>query len=277
MSKNTGSENLAWELAALPRALEAVNFAKSSNAVILARLVRGLSSENWQKACEGKPLSQWHALPVPAESENDEELEELQSASISGLPVSPFREVAGALTRSMFISLLQRELLRLSRTGGSLSIISASVADRRQLVEKLGESAVCSLDAMLGRTLLSRMDACDALGLIRKGNFLCSLPGLGQLAARRFAETAQTAFKDASQTIMGDQESAICALGIVNILQGESCTPADLLKRARATLEVAQRKQSGYIHQEAATAPFEGTTLVHSSEKRFLFFGGDPK
>lgn len=277
MSKNTGSENLAWELAALPRALESVNFAKSSQAVILARLVRGLSCESWQKASEGEPLSQWHALPVPAEAENDEELEELQSAYKSGLPVSPFREVEGALTRSMFISLLQRELLRLSRTGGSLSLISASVVDRRALVEKLGESAVCRLDALLGRTLLSRLDACDALGLIRKGNFVCSLPGLGQLAARNFAETAQAAFQDTGRSMLGEENNLTCAFGVVNILQGESCSPTDLLKRARATLEVAQRKQSGHIHQEAAIAPFEGTTLVHSSEKRFLFFGGDPK
>lgn len=277
MSKNTSSENLAWELAALPRALESVKLAKTSQAVILARLVRGLSTESWQKACEGEPLSQWHALEVPAESENDEELEELQSAYKNGLPVSPFREVEGALTRSMFISLLQRELLRLSRTGGSLSLISASVVDRRSLVQKLGESSTCRLEALLGRTLLSRMDACDALGLIRKGNFVCSLPGLGQLAARNFAETAQAAFQDTGRTMFGEQENLTCAFGIVNILQGESCSPADLLKRARATLEVAQRKQSGHIHQEAAIAPFEGTTLVHSSEKRFLFFGGDPK
>lgn len=279
MSKNIGSENLAWELAALPKALEAVNLSRSGNAVILARLIRGLSCDSWRKACEDYPLGQWQALPVAAEAENDEELEDLQGIAGHGLPVTPFREVPGALTRAMFISLLQRELLRLSRAGGSLSLISGCLADRRELVKREGEGAAVMLEALLGRTLLSRLDACDALGLARKGIFVCSLPGVGQLAARRFAETAQSAFRDAAKAALGDceEKSPTCALGIVNILQGESCSPADLLKRARATLDVALRKQTGHIHQEAAMAPFEGTTLVHSSEKRFLFFGGDPK
>ncbi|MBD5553575.1 MAG: GGDEF domain-containing protein [Desulfovibrio sp.] len=278
MSKN--SENLAAELAAMPKALATVNFSGNGHAVILARLVRGLSRENWEEASSEHALGQWQALPVPAAAENDEELECLQKISCRQLPVSPFREVSGALTRSMFINLLQRELLRLSRNGGSLSIISASLINRRKISEEEGEDKLLKLDALLGATLLARMDACDALGLARQGLFICSLPGIGQLGARRFAETAQSAFKDSAKSIMGQQggeSGAKCALGIINILQGEACAPADLLKRSRATLEVALRKSGGYIHQESAMAPFEGTTLVHSSEKRFLFFGGDPK
>lgn len=280
MGKN--SENLGAELAAMPGALESVNFSRKGHAVILARLVRGLSRESWEEAIEGLPLNQWQALPVPAEAENDEELECLQKISCRQLPVTPFREVAGALTRSMFMSLLQRELVRLSRNGGSLSLISASLVNRRDLTARLGEDAVARLEALLGSTLLDRMDACDALGLARPGVFICSFPGLGQLAARRFAETAQSAFSDTARNLLAQDaasegEEAACALGVVNILQGEPCAPADLLKRSRATLDVALRKQGGHIHQEAATAPFEGTTLVHSSEKRFLFFGGDPK
>lgn len=280
MSKN--SENLAAELAAMPKALATVSFSGNGHAVILARLVRGLSRENWEEASADHALGQWQALPVPGAAENDEELECIQKISCRQLPVSPFREVSGALTRSMFINLLQRELLRLSRNGGSLSLISASLINRRKISEEQGEDKLLKLDALLGATLLARMDACDALGLARQGLFICSLPGIGQLGARRFAETAQSAFRDSAKSVLGQKSGepdygVQCALGIINILQGEACAPAELLKRSRATLEVALRKSNGYIHQESAMAPFEGTTLVHSSEKRFLFFGGDPK
>ena len=263
----------------MPQALEGASLSEKGNAVILARLVQGLSCESWEAARADLPLGSWHALPVPAGAAQEED--SLQDASSRLLPISPFREVPGALTPRTFISLLQRELARLSRNGGSLSLISASLSNRRDVVIALGEGTANRLEATLGSTLLGQMDCCDALGLVRKGVFICSLPGLGQLAARRFAENAQKAFTEAAKPFYpgggiragkGDD----CALGIVNILQGEACAPADLIRRARATLDVALRKATGHIHQEAAMAPFEGTTLVHSSEKRFLFFGGDP-
>lgn len=282
MSNRIGADNLSREFAALPQALDSIRLSRGDNAVILARLVRGVSSESWREVCDAWPLEKWHALPAPAMAENDEELEDLEGIASQGLAVSPFREVEGALTRSTFINLLRRELMRISRNGGSLSLIGASLVDRRSVAVALGEQTTLRLEALLGNTLLSRLDCCDALGLTRRGVFVCSLPGLGQLAARRFAETAQAAFQDIARPYfpvggLGAGKSPTCAMGIVNILQGEACSPDDLLKRARATLDIAMRKQSGYIHQEAAMAPFEGTTLVHSSEKRFLFFGGDPK
>lgn len=198
-----------------------------------------------------------------------------------GLPVSPFREVAGALTRSMFANLLQRELLRLARNGGSMSIVAATLFGRKDVLAALGSRTADRLDALLGSTLLSRLDMCDALGLPRKGLFMCSLPGVGQLAARHFAENAQKAFAVAARPFfpaggLSAGTGGSCAIGIVNIMQGDSCTVAELFKRARASLDAALRKEGGHIHQESALAPFEGTTLVHSSEKRFLFFGGDP-
>lgn len=280
MRKNTRSEKLVEELAALPQALEEASFSGKGKAIVLARLVPGLSCESWRAACRGLPLENWHALQVPDGTGGQEE-ETLDGGANRQLPISPFREVTGALTSYTFLNLLKRELVRLSRNGGSLSLISASLADRSSVVTALGEGTAASLEATLGSILLSQMEECDALGMARKGIFICSLPGIGQLAARRFAEKTQTAFREAAQPFYpggGINAGKVrdCALGIVNILQGETCAPADLVRRARATLDVALRKSAGHIHQEAAMTPFEGTTLVHSSEKRFLFFGGDP-
>lgn len=279
MSKNTGSEKLAEELAAMPQALDGLDLSSTGSAVILARVVKGLSREKWEAACGNSSLKNWHALPLPEDMENEEE--NLQAESCSLLQVTPFRDVDGALTRYTFLKLLQRELARLNRNGGTLSLISASLADRSGVVAALGEGTAKRLEATLGSLMLSKMDSCDALGLARRGVFICSLPGIGQLGARRFAESTQEAFAQATQPFypaggISAGKSRGCALGIVNILQGEACSPTELVRRARATLDVALRKASGYIHQESANTPLEGTTLVHSSEKRFLFFGGDP-
>jgi len=281
MSKNTGPENLAQELAALPRALESISLSPTGKAVILARLVRGISSETWQEVSQAYSLNQWQALPVPVGGDDSEITETIRADASRVLAVTPFREVPGALTRSTFMSLLKRELVRLSRNGGCMSLVAAALGDRRSVTVALGENAVKRLDALLGATLLENMDECDAVGMMRPGVFVCSLPGMGQLAARHFAETCQKAFREASRPFfpaggIGAGLGGECAMGIVNILQGESCTVADLLKRCGTTLDTALRKGESRIHQESALAPFEGTTLVQSSEKRFLFFGGDP-
>lgn len=281
MSKNKGPKSLAQELTDLPAALDTAQTPQNGESVILARMVSGLTCAGWKEVCQTGPFTQWFALPVAVAQDAPEDVEMLQANSAQLLPVSPFREVRGALTKSMFISLLKRELLRIARNNGSLSLVAATLANRREITAALGETAVQKLDSLLGTTLLDHMEACDALGLSRKGVFICSLPGVGQLAARHFAESSQEAFNEVARPLCPDSINGAagcsCAIGIVNIMQGESCAANDLMRRARIALEAALLKPGANIHQEAPLAPFEGTTLVHSSEKRFLFFGGDPE
>lgn len=282
MSKNTGhDENLARELAALPQALESISLSPTGQAVILARLVHGISSEHWQEISQAYSLNKWQALPVPAGVGDAEETETMRADASRVLCVTPFREIAGALTSGMFKRLLKRELVRLSRNGGCMSLVAATLADRRGAMTALGEKSVGRLDALLGATLLEKLEECDAVGMTRRGVFVCSLPGMGQLAARHFAESCQKDFVEAARPFfpaggLGAGHGGSCALGIVNVMQGESCNVSELLNRCRTTLDAALRKQDSFIHQESALAPFEGTTLVQSNEKRFLFFGGDP-
>lgn len=281
MSKKTERDQLSRELAVMPEVVGDLDFADNDGAVILARVIKGLSCDAWRQACKPYTLARWHALPVRI-GESGEEEQTLLTGDNGSLPVSPFREAQGALTRPVFIELLRRELMRISRNGGNLSIIAATISNRDDTETALGRQAASKLDSLLGATLLSRMDICDSLGLARKGVYACSLPGLGQLAARNFAEKASSAFEEAAQPYfpaggLSAGKGCGCAMGIVNIMQGEATTAENLLTRARSALETALRKQGAQIHQESAFTPFEGTTLVHSSEKRFLFFGGDPE
>lgn len=278
MSKNTGPEILAKEIEAMPKALDAARGQDENQTVILARMVSGLSEEGWREAKRNYELDQWHAFSVAGAPQ--EGMEEVPAAAGTYLSISPFREVPGALTRGVFTKVLRREIMRLTRNGGSCSLVSAALADRQRLSVALGESTVKRLEGMLGSILLSQMEACDTLGIMRPGQFICALPGFGQLAARHFAEKGQLAFMESARPFfptggVSAGQCAECAIGIVNILQGECGRAEDLLNRARTTLEIALGRNEGHIHQETTGSPLENTTLVQSSEKRFLFFGGD--
>ncbi len=273
MSKNTKPDNLEREIAALPDALKAAHVPDESKTVILARYVHGVTESSWNEAAREYQLSKWHAR------ETDEQSKELGDGP-DELPISPFRDVAGALTKNMFDKQLRREVLRLNRNGGSLTLISLAIADRKRLNTALGEATVERLENLLGSTILKRLEDCDSLGFLRKRQYICSLPGLGQLAARNFAEKIKNDFEDAARPFfptggISAGHGANCAIGIVNVPQGESGTVPDLLKRAKTALELALNKDKTLIYQEGAFSPLENPTLVQSSEKRFLFFGGD--
>lgn len=273
MNKNAEHENLEEEIAVMPKALEFARQRAEGTPVILARLVKNLSLEKWNQACKTWPLSEWRAFPV------EENKKEIQPAD--EFFVSPFRDVRGALTALMFERLLNRELKRLERNGGSLALLSVGIADQERLETALGKASVKRLNDLLGNIILSMLDSCDSLGMAGEAQFLCSLPGMGQLAARDFAERCQHAFEDAAKPFfpsggVSAGKGAECSIGIVTILQTDRSRGKELIKRAKKTLEAALARKEGSIQQETASAPLDKTTLVQSQEKQFLFFGGDP-
>lgn len=276
MSKNVERENLAEEIAVMPEALEFAWQGTDDTAVILARLVKGLSLEKWDQVCHTWPLSNWRAFPVE-ESQSEKKIPLSENTE---LPITPFRDVHGALTAHMFKKLLDRELKRLDRNGGSLSLLGIGIANKAGLRTALGDGTVKRLDDLLGNIILSMLDNCDSLGITKDFQYLCSLPGLGQLAARNFAEKCQHTFEDLARPFfpsggISAGKGAECAVGIVNILQGERVHSGEMIRRARKTLEIALARGEGHIHQETSFTPLEKTTLVQSQEKQFLFFGGD--
>lgn len=274
MNKNTGPDNLTDALGRLSRAIDAASDPQESGAIILARVVRGFSADSLPEEWGKRLADHWYALPLDNDDAN------CLCQRENSLPVSPFLEVRGALNRSMFIRQVNSELLRIGRNGGALTVLGASVVHKKSPGSGQGKAFYAQLDSTLGDILLSMLESCDSLGVIRDGEYGCCLPGIGQLGARHFAEKAQTAFKKAAQTLfpasgLDTGQGATCAIGIVNLMQGEGGNGADLVRRAANTLEVALSKSGGHIHQESTYTPLDGATLVQSSEKRFLFFGGD--
>lgn len=278
MSKNAGRENSELDFSTLVGEMEkdATPGSKRPAGVVLARLISGLTREEAKKHLEKSNQKGWQVIPLASRTEVGDWEEWTNAADV---PITPFRETYGILTSSMFFQLIQRELLRMKRGGGCLSVVGAGLQDRERVASDFGETAANALEALLGSVILSRLDKCDSVGVLRRGQYLCCLPGMGQLAARDFAETVQKTFGDAASEYVAKSGKsdlkAICALGIVNVLQGDNSEATALLNRARQALEMAFTKSGNRIHQENSFAPLENTTLVHSSEKKFLFFGGN--
>ncbi|MBD5648131.1 MAG: GGDEF domain-containing protein [Desulfovibrio sp.] len=254
--------------------------ADAPDARIVARVVRGFSHEGWQEFCRAYPLSQWYALPVPDEVATGVRVADLRADPSCATRPGPGDVLLGALGSTMFAAQLERELLRLSRHGGGLSLVAAALAERRRLATALGDGTVARLERILGETLQGLLEACDSLGAQAPGRYILLLPGMGQLRTRRFAEAVQAAFAEAARPFFPTGgitagSGASCALGVVHVRQERAPRGPDLLRRAGEALDAALAQDEGYIHQE--TSGSHGSTLVQSGEKRFLFFGGEPK
>lgn len=252
------------------------------NALLVARVVRGFSREGWQEFCRAYPLSQWYALPVPDEIATGVRVADLRADPACPARPGPGDVLLGALGSSMFAAQLERELLRLGRHGGGLSLVAAAVAERRRLSTALGDGTVARLERLLGETLQGMLEACDSLGAAAPGRYILLLPGMGQLRTRRFAEAVQAAFAEAARPFFPTGgitagSGAVCALGVINVGQERAPRAADLIRRAEAALDEALAQDEGHIHQETSGNAGHSSTLVQSGEKRFLFFGGDPK
>lgn len=276
MSKNVIPENLAQQLTEIPRAMEQISV-PNGETVIMARMIEGVTPEKIKQACSKNLLDGWQLFPLKNTSD---EFAELDMGVKTSLPISPFREAQAILSPRMFGALLKRELLRVARSGSSLSLICAQLINRHTLCVELGETALSTLDALLVEVLVNKMEDCDSLGMIKSGQLLCCLPGFGQLASRAFSEAVQNEFMEQANKKIAKEELQKniyigCAFGIVNLIQGETCSVKTLLTRARLSIEFALHKDGTNIHQETTQTPLDNATLVHSSEKQFLFFGGE--
>ncbi|WP_297849022.1 GGDEF domain-containing protein [uncultured Desulfovibrio sp.] len=280
MSKHAEFESLARELRTL-REHAACDAAEeqADNAMLVVRLVRGLSRQRWQDFCRAFPLSQWCAMPMP-DAAPEAHVADLRADAQQQAPLVMPEALVGTLSAELLMAQLQRELLRQARSGGNLSLLCAALSERRRLCVALGEGTVKRLERLLAESLRDKLEACDSMGDLGHGRYMALLPGLGQLKARCLAERLQADFAEQARPLfptggISAGAGAQCALGVVCVGRGEQQDASDLMDKAAAALNVALEQEAGHIQQEVSTPLGDRTTLVHSSEKRFLFFGGE--
>lgn len=265
MSNNADFDALANELRALRQADGAAS-RSGTESVLVARLLPGFSVNRWREFLRRYPTGRWCACP-------------------RGLACCPTwaapDHLAHLLMAEMFTVQMQRELLRLSRTGGDLALIEAGLYDRCNLEAKLGLQVVQALEAHLVECLRQCREECDTLGCTGPGRYALLLPGVGVLRARLMAEQIQKIFAVHAAEITAASGKgkhaarAVCAIGIACADQGGRPTPESLLGKAAQAINEALAQKHGHISVAGGSALESRNTLVQSSEKRFLFFGGN--
>ena len=270
MSNNADFDALANELRALRQADGAAT-RSGTESVLVARLLPGFSVNRWQEFLRRYPTGRWCALPAGPGLLPD----------MSGGTGNEPDHLAHLLMAEMFTVQIQRELLRLSRTGGDLALVEACLCDRANLEARLGLPAVLALEVRLVDCLRQCREECDTLGCTGPGRFALLLPGVGVLRARLMAEQLQKIFAVQAAEVTAatgkgkHAAKAVCALGIACADQGGRPTPETLLGKATQAIDEALAQKHGHICVAGGAALESRNTLVHSSEKRFLFFGGN--
>lgn len=266
MNKKAGHDNQVGQSGGMHLVTEA-----SDSSFLIAGVMRGCTRKDCDEFCNSHPSDSWHIFPLPLESG-------CRFADWpDGIPNGTYQ-----IYTAMFSVQLKRELKRLSRNGGSLSLLCAALARKKGLETALGEGTVLRLESLLCDAMRGMMDDCDSIGPEAGGRYIALLPGIGQLRSRSYAHRVQDAFAELARPFSPNGGISAgfafdCAIGIVNLVQGETGKPDDLLDRVNSALDKALKQEEGHIFQESANAPREGGTLVHSNEKRFLFFGGEPQ
>ncbi|MBO4313911.1 MAG: hypothetical protein J5838_06400 [Desulfovibrio sp.] len=251
MSKNTDLDALAAELSSL-----GADTGSGKSDLLVARVLRGISQRRWKEFCNAHAMNHWGALPV------------------SSLPVTRLADLGAdagapsglvyALMADVFTRQLQRELTRLSRTGGELSLVCA-----RPLADTEDEALLARLEKALADSMHARLDSCDSLTLDEHGHPMALLPGTGPVRVRYMAEQVQQELSAAARKIC---PGGTCALGIICAGQGEELSPDRLIEQVHAALAEAPR-QKDRIRLLLTKSLDDRATMVHSDEKRFLFFG----
>lgn len=302
-SRNTDFALLTRELRALRLLMEQDDPPASPQDVLVMRRVSGLPLKRWGEFCRRFPLSHWYALPLPEGMAEtlDTALADIRPDTRQDGPdplpdhADVMNALASMLSRAMLIQQLERELQRMERNGGQLTLICGALqasrldtapglsAERPLASPPAGEGSPAHLlgERLLCETLRQRLDACDSIGSLDKGAILAILPGYGLLRGRLLAERTKTAFQLRCKGLVLGKPGVIapftearCAFGIVTVTQSERPQVNALLQRARQALANA-RNSKEHLYKDTGAPLIERATLVHSQEKRFLFFGGE--
>lgn len=263
MSSNADFDALLEELRNLRDAREN----DGDPGLLIMRRVRELSPETWERFRQRYPNSRWGALPL-----DDSRLVRTLSAVLErsaadicpdACPPPPTGEVlTRLLSFNLFHAQLERDLLRLQRNGGQLSLVCMALTGEARASEGSTE-AIARLAELTARL----MESCDTLGAMPDKGLLLVLPGVGPLRARSLAVRLRESY------LAHDGQTHTCGFGVLGLAQPMEMTADALLERIPPLLERACARPET-VESETLRPKGQPDTLVQSQEKRFLFFGG---
>ncbi|HWB86020.1 MAG TPA: diguanylate cyclase [Bryobacteraceae bacterium] len=148
--------------------------------------------------------------------------------------------LTGLYNRSSILELLQTELVRASREGGSIAVLMADLDRFKQINDTYGHMAGDAVLCEAGRRMKSAMRRYDAVGRYGGEEFLVVLSGCDAITAQRQAERLRNAVAGEPFHLADLDLPVTCSIGVSWCLHPEDSDVTGLVREADQALYIAK-------------------------------------
>jgi diguanylate cyclase (GGDEF)-like protein len=240
----------------------------------LARLVRGVTLEEWERLSGEMGSRQWLALPL--EGDSYPTLVQLQERLEDLAYQTDHDPLTGLYNRRAFDRLLDMELQRMQRQRSHLSLVMLDLDDFKQINDTYGHSFGDHVLRGLAHSLVRSKRVYDHAARLGGEEFALVLPGTGARTSLSMIQRLQEVFWDMEFKHEGREAVRVTFSAGIATCRG---VPRE---GAKALLDLAddamyQAKAAGkntvVIERFPEDEALYKATMVHSDEKKFLFSG----
>lgn len=271
---------LAEELEGLRTALLAAarkqGVTSPDQSLAVARLVPGMSPEQWHAFAASNNLSDWLVLQLGSTSCAN--LRDLQQVVEEMARQRDTDSLTGLANRRAFTRRLETELERSLRVKNEVSLIVLDLDHFKKVNDTYGHPCGDTVLQELAKLLLHSVRAYDVAARLGGEEFALLLPGANLYKAQALAERLLATLSRTVINCQGAEPFSVTFSAGVSCCSGAApCTADALLQQADKALYAAKNAGRNRVHAYRAegVTPAERATLVHSNEKQFLFSGND--
>ena len=242
------------------------------SSVLLARLVEGISADEWLCLSQQQNLHSWLALPL---EENAADAVNALSDTLDKLVFQRDHDsLTGLANRRYFERFLDTEMERASRTNGSLSLIILDLDHFKRVNDSYGHLCGDMVLQKLGSFLKRSQRSYDLAARYGGEEFAVILPGISftrakVTAQRLLSKFCEMEFKyDAHEPFRMTFSAGVAG---VSPKTGYNFTQDQLIKMADDALYSAKRQGRNRVEVSEGAVEAITDTMVMAEEKQFLF------
>lgn len=150
--------------------------------------------------------------------------------------------LTGLWNHEEILRIMERELSRAEREGGSVSVVMADLDHFKKVNDSYGHMAGDAVLRLTSRTMLSMMRGYDSIGRYGGEEFLIVLPGCDREGAAAFAERLRLRIECDAIDVPEGMIRVTSSLGVVTFSKGQERDMTALVKSADSALYRAKGK-----------------------------------
>lgn len=241
-------------------------------AVLVARLIENMSSDEWMALSQEHNLRSWLALPLETHAAR------AVSTLTDTLDKLVFQRdhdpLTGLANRRYMERFLKTEMERAARTNSSLSVIMLDLDNFKRVNDNYGHLCGDKVLQKLGTFLSRSQRSYDLAARYGGEEFVVILPGISFMRARAMAERLLIKFNEIEFKCDTHKPFRMTFSGGVSGLSaktGYRFSSEKLIKMADEALYSAKRKGRNRIEVSEGAVEAITETMVMAEEKQFLF------